>query len=628
MPHGKKLIEFFESLIFMNEVIAKSNGILLPELVKIFSPLDVLDSERIQVFVHGSWADNTRTAFSDLDDFIIVEDSYYETAKGALEKVELIFQQLDPIQHHGHWLIKRSQLKNYNNSFMPLHIMDNAICIKGKNIIHAVVNSGKSLEGLVNNIKVTCRNIENFYSQFKKGELNIYNMKCFVGSICLMPPMVFQLLGRNIDKRNAILQASDIYSIESIRLLEWATNCRNKWSNLLNCNEYIELNKKLSKFINASDWRRYLSSSAPVINDQLFSEIELVDSMIESFITESLNFIDKVKFKRFSVKDYEKGYEKIQEFAIENKATIVGQFGSIKYPSISDLDVFICFEDADYHNGCQLINRFIEQDEILSYLFTHSPVYVNRSFLGHIKYLHTLYDLQITYNPQNIEIDKELDKDYIQFLNIIWSYAFFSVIDSLRNDGLRYFDIRSLLLILKNIHTSIDNFEKYLGLETSNSLLVSNSIRKNVMEGDLSRSLIENTTQEAIDYFDKLLLLSDNRLNITGNRIMLNGYVYLLSNRTSTRFESGLVKKYVNKIYFQLIRNIMSKKDLNSKIYLNSLRMNYENHRKFGGEINKFMWVIPDIYVTHTLVQRQVHFMKKKIKRSIKRGLEMFTSLF
>ena len=28
----------------------------------------------ISVYLHGSWADNTKTAFSDIDDFIVIDD--------------------------------------------------------------------------------------------------------------------------------------------------------------------------------------------------------------------------------------------------------------------------------------------------------------------------------------------------------------------------------------------------------------------------------------------------------------------------------------------------------------------------------------------------------------------------
>jgi hypothetical protein len=60
-----------------------TTGDLINELKLLFSPLNKFDFSKVQVFIHGSWADNSRTAFSDLDDFIIVEDDYYETIEKA-----------------------------------------------------------------------------------------------------------------------------------------------------------------------------------------------------------------------------------------------------------------------------------------------------------------------------------------------------------------------------------------------------------------------------------------------------------------------------------------------------------------------------------------------------------------
>src|SRR5690606_31089346 len=110
------------------------------------------------------------------------DDDYYPIAKPVLDEIEITFQKIDPIQHHGHWLIKRSSLDNYDASYMPLHIMSDAVCMHGKSKIKASINNAITRENNIKRIIQTCRNIEDLFLQFKNGNINIYNLKRFVGS--------------------------------------------------------------------------------------------------------------------------------------------------------------------------------------------------------------------------------------------------------------------------------------------------------------------------------------------------------------------------------------------------------------------------------------------------------------
>lgn len=60
------------NLKFLFKVEAIRSSGLKEEISDIFELLSSLDKDKIRVFIHGSWADNTRTAFPNLDDFIIV----------------------------------------------------------------------------------------------------------------------------------------------------------------------------------------------------------------------------------------------------------------------------------------------------------------------------------------------------------------------------------------------------------------------------------------------------------------------------------------------------------------------------------------------------------------------------
>lgn len=585
------------------------------ELNKAFSPLLTLDSQKIQIFIHGSWSDNSKTEFSDLDDFIIVEDEYYNHIKPQLEEVALNFQKLDPLQHHGHWLIKTSQLLQYDNSYMPLFIMEDAICLMGNNEIRASVNNVNTIKNTINRIKGTCKNIEIFYDKYKQEELNLYDLKRFVGSVVLLPPLIYQLKGKPLNKRTAIENSSALYSKDTLKFIQWSSELRENWKSLIENDTFLEFSKELAEFNNAEKWRKHASLNAPVLRSEHLSCIKLDDDLVKNFINETLFYIDDYKFQKKEIKDYEETFQRVKDFSIENKAVIVGQFGSIKYPSISDLDVFICFEDEEYNEGCKAVDNFIQNDAMASYLFTHSPMYVCKSMLHEIKFIHTLYDLNIVYNPLQINLDVQLDKKYQDFLNDAWSYLIILTMNNITKD-IKYFDIRTLLLSLKNAQTSISNMEERFSV-SSNELSINHDTRVFVLkEGLKSRKFVEQEYIRVYHKLKSLLIKLDENILISKKEFKISNTRYIASSKTE--FKKGQNIIYVNKLFFNLIFNIFQQNGDNSKKYYRTIRKISKLHKKHGGYINTYIWVIPPDFVMYNAPERLFKRLKAVLLKVIK----------
>lgn len=480
-------------------------------LKEIFASL--INFSGIQIFVHGSWADSTRTPFSDLDDFIILDRSLptaeQEEIQKRLDEVELSFQKIDPLQHHGHWLISKSDLEDYDNSYIPLFILQDAILLCGDGHIDAEINRVKSKEGLIRNIKNTCKNIEILLSLHEKHELNLYKLKGLVGSFLLLPPLIFQLKGQNINKREAILRSEDLFDEEGMQLIQWSTDLRQNWGRLLDHTRYKEFVKNIEKYNSASQWRSFANVEAPVLNYEELSGIKLERSLVERIVKQSLYYVDEQKFRELQLKDYTFAFHLIEDYAWENGAIAVGRFGGIKHPSVSDLDVFICFPDEKYVEGIKLIEGLISNNEILNYVFTHPPLYVSVSMLPWVKYLHTLYDLKITKSIDDFTLDVQLKKEYKDFYNSIWTLYILKVIYTEKKNNIKYFDSRFLLLLIKNIHTSIKNLSdltgKHLDVLKKSDLLREQFLKK----GIAVRNQIEETYKEAVKLlFDTLKVLN------------------------------------------------------------------------------------------------------------------------
>jgi hypothetical protein len=275
--------------------IEKCKDYKINELFKDLKPY----SQFVQVFLHGSWADNTRTLFSDIDDYIILdikglrENKLIFKVLRILNTIDMKFCRIDPIQHHGHWLCSKEDLTNYDNSFMPLEILKEAKSVFGNSFIEGIVNSELSEKGLKQNILNTCDSIKRLSELYFNRTINAYQLKCLVGSFVIMPAYIFQVRGEDLSKPEAIVRAKTIFSGKSTSCIKWSTDNRNNWV-------YITKNKKYKIFATFSYlffdphlWRRFSSYFSPKVSDNQnnqLSNIVLTTESVTNFITESLEY--------------------------------------------------------------------------------------------------------------------------------------------------------------------------------------------------------------------------------------------------------------------------------------------------------------------------------------------------
>lgn len=261
-------------------------------LQRIFSGVERFDC--LDVYAHGSWADDTKTAFSDLDDLIIVDNDALTDTKEArkiekwLNAVDMRFCREDPLQHHGHWIIYKNELNDYDESYMPLNVLDGSICIKGNKKIQAFVDLSKTKSGTEKNIYSTLENIKKLNDKYQQESINLYEMKCFVGSFLLVPAFIFQLKGLRLTKKEAIERKKEIFSEEVCYLIDKCSEIRQDW-HLANQGYRFFIIKLLSNiFINPHLFRMFTKRYSPKFPNHKFSKIERFE--VEKFIFESQGY--------------------------------------------------------------------------------------------------------------------------------------------------------------------------------------------------------------------------------------------------------------------------------------------------------------------------------------------------
>lgn len=230
----------------------------------------------LEIYIHGSWADNTKTSFSDFDDLIIVHDGDFSTTSERkeldkwLNKVDMRFCRMDPLQHHGHWIIWESELNNYDESYMPMSVLANGLVLQGRHRIFYSVDTLLSRHGLLRNIDFTLRNIEVLMLRYFDNKINAYDLKCLIGSILLMPAYLYQSQGVDLSKREAIESSNVIFSTDAFEVIRKASYMRSNWDRVFKSSRMIPL-KLFSKICtNPHIFRKVSKKISPVVSSNTF----------------------------------------------------------------------------------------------------------------------------------------------------------------------------------------------------------------------------------------------------------------------------------------------------------------------------------------------------------------------
>lgn len=244
----------------------------------------------LNIYVHGSWADETKTPFSDLDDLVIIHNEKVKSKLDAtraerwLNNVDMLFCRIDPLQHHGHWIVYADKLEDLDESVIPLSVIDNSMLIQGPEKVNYVANLDKTKAGLKNNITVTCDNITRWMKKYTAKQINSYEMKALIGSFLLLPAYLFQHNGKEISKREAIERKNEIFSMESCLLLDKCSKIRDEWGIVTESSNFKYLKYASYIFTNPHLFRRFSMKFAPKFPNSQFPHIP--EREVKNFLEE------------------------------------------------------------------------------------------------------------------------------------------------------------------------------------------------------------------------------------------------------------------------------------------------------------------------------------------------------
>ena len=221
------------------------------------------------VIVHGSIATNEIIPYSDFDGILIVKDEFSQSVelKKFIRKTSRIIYNFDPLQHHGWFIIRKSEFTNYDTTYLPLELFEHSKLI--------YPNLDVTFE-----VKVM-ENIDFFkpfddlsYSILKKIERNNYKknsfqLKSYLSQIMLLPCLYLQAKNKKgVHKKHSFSIAKKDFDKISWKAIEISSDIRVNWNYKINY--FQKIITKSNNYIITYLFKNFL---APKINDDLNKKI-------------------------------------------------------------------------------------------------------------------------------------------------------------------------------------------------------------------------------------------------------------------------------------------------------------------------------------------------------------------
>lgn len=199
--------------------------------------LDLIEKHYSKLFcaviIHGSVATKEVIPYSDFDGLLIVKDDFINSnklVKFKNESMKLILK-FDPLQHHGWFQIKESDLLSYPESYLPISILEHSKLMYPK--IDSITFNIKPSEQ-----KDFKRSLVQILNQFENRirnnwqPRNVYQLKSMLSQIMLIPCLYYSAVNnKGIFKRDSFDAVKDQFAIEEWNPIVIASEIRLQWKN-------------------------------------------------------------------------------------------------------------------------------------------------------------------------------------------------------------------------------------------------------------------------------------------------------------------------------------------------------------------------------------------------------------
>jgi hypothetical protein len=200
--------------------------------------LKCVQNEIFEIYLHGSLGANEEKIFSDFDALVIIKDDAFKNRFRLyhlfyrLHKSRKIMFSMDPLQHHGWFVLYESQLKDYPATYFPPELFNYAKSLLDNEDLNITIKIPSDIEYNIPFIKLA-RSLINTTVLIKTN--NVYKLKGFLSRVMLLPALYCQARDkRGIFKKYAFEEARKDFDKNIWAPVEIASEIRLKWHYKIN----------------------------------------------------------------------------------------------------------------------------------------------------------------------------------------------------------------------------------------------------------------------------------------------------------------------------------------------------------------------------------------------------------
>ncbi len=186
-------------------------------------------------YVHGSLGTQEEIAYSDMDALVILKDEIFLDKKKLadvamkLSRARSFMLQLDPLQHHGWFVMTESDLLNYSETYFPSELFRHA-----KSLLK---NAGLELKIQANEqqdfrspLTALYKSIESKLNR-QQAPGNLYELKNLLSEFMLLPAFYVQARDKKgIYKKFSFEEARKDFPADEWRIMDEVSLMRQNWS--------------------------------------------------------------------------------------------------------------------------------------------------------------------------------------------------------------------------------------------------------------------------------------------------------------------------------------------------------------------------------------------------------------
>lgn len=194
-----------------------------------------IKDELVSVIIHGSYGSGDQVPYSDIDALVIIRNEVFSVPErlarvaSVLSKARRHMYRIDPIQHHGWFVLTEQDLSRYPDFVLPVSAIRKGYCLLGAEELQ--ISMMKDAEDhFLSNFRNHTERLENKLSAGWRPR-NLYQLKSLLSEFMMIPVLYQQAReGNGVDKKESFVRVRKDFSDDVWKIMDDVSDIRAKWN--------------------------------------------------------------------------------------------------------------------------------------------------------------------------------------------------------------------------------------------------------------------------------------------------------------------------------------------------------------------------------------------------------------